>query len=90
MKQSMKPYFSCHNHTKYSNIRLIDSINHPEDLIDKAIELGLSGLAILGIIGSADSRQTVSEGQVPSDDGLLDGFFASCDLQREAAMVETT
>jgi DNA polymerase-3 subunit alpha len=42
----MKPYFSVHTHTTYSNIRLIDSINQPEALIDKAIELGLSGLAI--------------------------------------------
>lgn len=29
-----------------SNIRLIDCINKPKDLIDKAIELGLSGIAI--------------------------------------------
>ena len=42
----MKPYFNCHTHTMYSNIRLIDSINKPKDLIDKAIELGLSGIAI--------------------------------------------
>jgi DNA polymerase-3 subunit alpha len=42
----MQSYFGCHNHTIYSNIRLIDSINQPEDLIDKAIELGLSGIAI--------------------------------------------
>ena len=42
----MQSYFGCHNHTIYSNIRLIDSINQPEELIDKAIELGLSGIAI--------------------------------------------
>jgi DNA polymerase-3 subunit alpha len=30
----------------YSNIRLLDSINRPKALIDKAIELGLSGIAI--------------------------------------------
>lgn len=30
----------------YSNIRLLDCINHPKKLIDKAIELGLSGIAI--------------------------------------------
>lgn len=39
-------YFNCHNHTHYSNIRLLDCINRPEALIDKAIELGLSGIAI--------------------------------------------
>lgn len=30
----------------YSNLRLLDCINKPETLIDKAIELGLSGIAI--------------------------------------------
>lgn len=39
-------YFSAHNHTDYSNLRLADSTNKVKDLIDKAIELGLSGLAI--------------------------------------------
>ena len=42
----MQKYFGCHNHTEYSNIRLIDCINRPKDLINKAIELGLSGIAI--------------------------------------------
>lgn len=42
----MKTYFNIHNHTMYSNIRLLDCINRPKDLIDKAIELGLSGIAI--------------------------------------------
>lgn len=39
-------YFNCHTHTMYSNIRLLDCINRPDKLIDKAIELGLSGIAI--------------------------------------------
>ena len=39
-------FFNDHNHTMYSNIRLIDSINKPKDLIDRAIQLGLSGIAI--------------------------------------------
>ena len=43
----MRKYFNCHNHTEYSNIRLIDCINRPADLIKKAIELGLSGIAIM-------------------------------------------
>ena len=42
----MKKYFNCHSHTMYSNIRLLDCINRPTALIDKAIELGLSGIAI--------------------------------------------
>ena len=42
----MKTYFGVHNHTEYSNIRLLDCINKPKALIDKAIEMGLSGVAI--------------------------------------------
>ena len=39
-------YFNCHTHTMYSNIRLLDCINQPKALIDKAIEMGLTGIAI--------------------------------------------
>lgn len=39
-------FFNCHNHTMYSNLRLLDCIIKPKDLIDRAIELGLSGVAI--------------------------------------------
>ena len=42
----MGTYFGIHNHTMYSNIRLLDCIIRPKDLIDKAIELGLNGIAI--------------------------------------------
>ena len=38
--------FEVHSHTMYSNIRLLDSINRPKDLINRAIELGLAGIAI--------------------------------------------
>lgn len=38
--------FEVHSHTHYSNIRLIDSINKPETLIKRALELGLMGIAI--------------------------------------------
>lgn len=38
--------FDCHTHTWFSNIRLLDCINNPIKLIDKARELGLSGVAI--------------------------------------------
>lgn len=39
-------FFNCHNHTMYSNLRLLDCIIKPKDLIDRAIALGLSGIAI--------------------------------------------
>ena len=39
-------YFSIHNHTEYSNLRLLDCINKVEDLIDYAHQIGLSGVCI--------------------------------------------
>lgn len=42
----MNKRFEPHAHTMYSNIRLLDAIIKPEDLINRAIELGLSGVAI--------------------------------------------
>ena len=38
--------FETHSHSMYSNIRLIDSVNKPKDLIQKAYDLGLAGIAL--------------------------------------------
>jgi len=38
--------FEPHSHTMYSNIRLLDSINRPDQLIKRAVEIGLAGIAI--------------------------------------------
>lgn len=42
----MRNRFEVHSHTHYSNLRLLDCINRPKDLINRAIELGLSGISI--------------------------------------------
>lgn len=39
-------YTSTHNHSEYSNLKLIDSINRVEELIQYAFDLGLRGVAI--------------------------------------------
>ena len=39
-------FFDNHSHTCYSNLRLPDCINQPKDLINKAKEMGLAGIAI--------------------------------------------
>ena len=39
-------YFSIHNHSEYSNIKLLDSINKIPMLFDRAIEIGLKGFAL--------------------------------------------
>ena len=38
--------FEIHSHSEFSNIRLLDCINKIPALIDRAIEIGLSGIAI--------------------------------------------
>ena len=39
-------YTSLHNHTEYSNLRLLDCINKVEDIIQYAYDIGLKGMAI--------------------------------------------
>ena len=38
--------FEPHSHTHYSNLRLLDCINRPKELVKRAIELNLNGIAI--------------------------------------------
>jgi len=42
----MQSRMEIHSHTHYSNVRILDSINKPKDLIDRAIEIGLKGICI--------------------------------------------
>ena len=44
VKDTIIPRFDYHLHTDMSNIRVIDAINKPKELIDKAIEIGLAGI----------------------------------------------
>ena len=39
-------YASIHAHTEYSNVKIIDSINKVEELIDRAYDKGLAAIAI--------------------------------------------
>lgn len=55
---------SWHNHTMYSNIHFRDSSNRVNELIDKAIELGLKGLGITdhGVLcGHIDAIKYIKE-----------------------------
>ncbi len=38
--------FEVHSHSHFSNLRLLDCINRPKDLINRAIDIGLSGITI--------------------------------------------
>jgi DNA polymerase III subunit alpha len=39
-------YFSVHNHSHYSNIRLVDALTRPEELVSYANEIGLKGVCL--------------------------------------------
>ena len=39
-------WFSIHNHSHFSNFRLKDSVNKPEDIIKEAVEKGLTGICL--------------------------------------------
>src|SRR5690625_3948066 len=39
-------YFSIHNHSHYSDIRLKDAISLPEQIIEYANDIGLSGISL--------------------------------------------
>src|SRR5699024_1296918 len=39
-------YFSIHNNSHFSNFRLRDSTNKPEEIIDEAVKKGLSGIVL--------------------------------------------
>ena len=38
--------FETHSHSQYSNIRLIDAINEPKDMILTAYQLGYAGITL--------------------------------------------
>ena len=42
----MNSRMEIHSHTHYSNLRLLDCINRPKELIQRAVDLGLNGIAI--------------------------------------------
>lgn len=39
-------YFSTHNHSYYSNLKLIDSINRPKEMIQYANDISLAGIVL--------------------------------------------
>ena len=41
----MRGYLGCHNHTEFSNLKIIDSTNRSDRMIDYAWNIGMSGIA---------------------------------------------
>lgn len=42
----MTDRFELHTHSRYSNIRLLDALATPKQIVDRAIELGLKGICL--------------------------------------------
>lgn len=67
-------YIGFHNHTDYSNLRLIDSTNKVENLIMRAVELGHKGVGITdheSLSGHIQALQFIKKGKekgkIPKD-----------------------
>lgn len=66
--------FETHSHSHYSNIRLLDSINRPKDMILTSYKLGLKGLCITdheALCGHVEflqlEKSLKKEGKIPED-----------------------
>lgn len=66
--------FDGHSHSMFSNFRLIDSINRPKDMILKAHELGMSGIALTDhetVAGHVEwlkcEKELKKAGKIPED-----------------------
>lgn len=66
--------FDNHSHSMFSNFRLIDSINRPKDMILKAYELGMSGVALTDhetVAGHVEwlkcEKELKKAGKIPED-----------------------
>lgn len=67
-------YTSLHNHSAYSNLRLLDSINKIPQMVDKCVALGLKGCALTdheSLSGHIEFMQYIREGKkngkIPED-----------------------
>jgi len=67
-------YFSMHNHSEYSNVRLLDSTNKISALFQRALDIGLTGFALTDheiLSGSVKMIQTykklLEEGKIKED-----------------------
>jgi DNA polymerase-3 subunit alpha len=66
--------FETHSHSHFSNIRLIDSINKPKDMILTACKLGYGGIALTdheALCGHIEwlelEKELKSKGEIPQD-----------------------
>ena len=82
----MTPYAELHCH---SNFSLLDGGSHPEELVERARELGLAGLAITdrnGLYGAVRFAQAAREAQMP---GIIGAELTLEDESHLVVLAET-
>ena len=67
---------NLHGHTDYSNIRLLDSTNTVESVIDKAIELGHTGVSITDHETVSGHVRTIKYINKLREQGVIDDSFS--------------
>ena len=79
--------FEIHSHSIYSNLRLIDCINKPKDLIQRAADLGLSGITLTdheSLSGHVDWLE--AEKELKEQQKIPEGFV--CALGDEIYLID--
>ena len=68
------PRFETHSHSYYSNLRLLDAINSPSDLIQTAAKLGYKGIALTdheslsgSVVWLNEEKKLKEKGTIPED-----------------------
>lgn len=82
------PRFETHSHSYYSNLRLLDAINSPSDLIQTAAKLGYKGIALTDHESLSGSVVWLNEEKKLKEKGTIPGDFV-CALGDEIYLTET-
>lgn len=70
-----RDYISLHNHTEYSNLKLRDSTNSVQGILERAAELGYKGLAITEHSALCSHVKAIKKTQELKEKGKLSSDF---------------
>ena len=80
------PRMDVHSHSEYSNLRLIDSINRPRDMILTAYKLGMSGIVLTDHESISGHVKWLNEEKDLKENGLIPSNF-KCGCGNEIYLV---
>ena len=81
------PRMDVHSHSEYSNLRLIDSINRPRDMILTAHKLGMSGIVLTDHESISGHVKWLNEEKDLKKNGLIPSDF-KCGCGNEIYLVD--